>query len=169
MKTLIIYASKKGSTKTCGEMLKQKLNGEVQIISINSINTVSLETYDKIVLGTPIYAGMFNAALKKFIEEHEALLTSKPSFLFICSMDGTLQDTYLSNNLSPNQLQAFKAITHCGGAFYFTKMNFIEKFIIKKIVKTKEPDRKIDTKTDELDFNKSAIEALASQINSCTF
>lgn len=167
MKTLIIYSSKKGSTKTCGEMLKQKLKGETQMISINDIDTANLETYDKIILGTPIYAGMFNGAMKKFIEKHEALLTSKPSFLFICSMDATAQDTYLKNNLSPNQLQAFKATTHCGGAFYFTKMNFLEKFIIKKITKTKEPDRKIDTKTNELNFNISAIDSFALQINTC--
>ena len=168
MKTLIIYSSKKGSTKTCGEMLKQKLKGEAQMISINKVDTVSLESYDKIILGTPIYAGMFNTALKKFIDEHEALLASKPSFLFICSMDATSQDTYLNNNLSPNQLQAFKATTHCGGAFYFDKMNFIEKFIIKKITKMKEPNRKIDTKTNELHFNTSAIDSFASQINTCT-
>ncbi len=60
-------------------------------------------------------------------------------------------------------------VTCCGGAFYFSKMNFFEKFIIKKIANSEKKANgesgKIDGKTDIEMFKEDNIKALVDKIN----
>ena len=60
MKTLVVYASKHGATKVGAERIAKGLEGEVQLVSIKDKGDIILDNYEKVILGTPIYAGMIN-------------------------------------------------------------------------------------------------------------
>ncbi len=57
MNTIIIYSSKYGCTKDCANILKNKLSDNITIVDINNNNKIELSKFDKIIIGSSIYAG----------------------------------------------------------------------------------------------------------------
>ena len=53
MKTLIIYASKTGTTEKCAGILGQNLKNST-IINLATIQNESIDKYDLIIIGSPI-------------------------------------------------------------------------------------------------------------------
>ena len=119
MKTAIIYYSKHGTTERVTHLIGEKLTNKVDYISLKECPRPDIRTYDRIILGTAIYAGSPNRKITQFFccmnEEQEAEEMNKafPEFL--------------------QRLSIPKAIL--GGEFQFDKMNFIERFLTKKIAK----------------------------------
>ena len=94
-----------------------------------------IRTYDRIILGTAIYAGSPNRKVTQFCQNNQPLLEQKVIGLFICCMNEE-QEAEEMNKAFPEFLQRLsipKAIL--GGEFQFDKMNFIERFLTKKIAK----------------------------------
>ena len=106
MKTAIIYYSKHGTTERVTHLIGEKLTNKVDYISLKECPRPDIRTYDRIILGTAIYAGSPN---RKITQLNKAF----PEFL--------------------QRLSIPKAIL--GGEFQFDKMNFIERFLTKKIAK----------------------------------
>jgi menaquinone-dependent protoporphyrinogen oxidase len=84
--------------------------------------------------------------MKSFLKKKEALLLQKKTALFICGM-------HTSKNKQEKELEVAypkvlqnkaEASAFLGGAFIFEKMNFFERFIIKKIAKTSTSFMRID-------------------------
>ena len=46
MKTLVVYASKHGTTKKCAKVLSEKINGDVQLLDLGDSKRVNLKDYD---------------------------------------------------------------------------------------------------------------------------
>jgi menaquinone-dependent protoporphyrinogen oxidase len=133
MKTLVLYASKYGMTeKLANIMVRHRTN--VHLESIDEF-TNSLADYDEVILGTPIYAGMINKKLKKFIEMNKNTLLEKQVKVFLCGMSPENEDQVIEQNFDP-EIQSRSTIKYCGGAFQFKKMNFFFKMIVKKMAKT---------------------------------
>ena len=126
MKTAIIYYSKHGTTERVTHLIGEKLTNKVDYISLKECPRPDIRTYDRIILGTAIYAGSPNRKVTQFCHNNQPLLEQKVIGLFICCM----------NEAFPEFLQRLsipKAIL--GGEFQFDKMNFIERFLTKKIAK----------------------------------
>lgn len=169
MKTLIIYSSKKGATRKCGEQIKKGIAGEVKMIQYNEAQGVGLEQYDTIIMGSPVYAGNLDKDLKSFCTAHKELLKKKRSFLFLVCMSENQVSDYVKSNLPEEVTKHLRDVIYCGGALYFSKMNFFEKFIMKKIANSQkksagEIDR-IDGKSDIEEFNKNNINVLIKEVN----
>ena len=169
MKTLVVYASKHGATKVGAERIAKGLEGEVQLVSIKDKSDIVLDNYEKVILGTPIYAGMINKDIKSFCEAHMDILKTKKVALYFCCMDSSQIENYLKNNFTEEFIKNLTAVESCGGAFYFKKINFFEKFIIKKITeskeKTKENPAKVDTKVDIELFDEERISKFTTALN----
>jgi len=165
MKTLIIYKSKKAATKVCGEKLMAQVKGKCKMLTFEEVQEDLIKEADQIVLGTPIYAGSVLPELKNLVSTYEALLKTKKVFLYICCMDASHKDNYMQQSFSPEHIELFEKIICVGGAFYFDKMNFMEKLIIKLIVnsdnKKKGIKKKVDVKTNIEMFDEVAISSLA--------
>ena len=69
MKTLIIYASKTGTTEKCAGILGQNLKNST-IINLATIQNESIDKYDLIIIGSPIRMGMIDKRVKKFISKN---------------------------------------------------------------------------------------------------
>lgn len=169
MKTLIVYASKKGATKKCAERIKQGVRGEVKLIECKEALNEPMESYDNIIIGSAVYAGTLDKDLKSFCSNKQECLSSKRTFLFLGCMNDKLLNDYVKNNIPAEVASHLEDVTCCGGAFYFSKMNFFEKFIIKKIAnserKANGEQGKIDGKTDIEMFKENNIKVLIQKIN----
>lgn len=135
MKTAIIYYSKHGTTKRVAHLIGENLSGEISYISLKECPNPGIRTYERIILGTSIYAGSPSRKVTQFCNKNQPLLEQKVIGLFICCMNKE-QEMAEMHNAFPEYLQRFaipKAIL--GGEFLFDKMNFIERFLTKKIAK----------------------------------
>lgn len=135
MKTAIIYYSKHGTTERVAHLIGEKLDNEVDYISLKENPKLNIRTYDHIILGTSIYAGTPSRKVTQFCSKNQSLLEQKVIGLFICCMNKE-QEAEEMNKAFPEYLQRLmtpKAIL--GGEFQFDKMNFIERFITRKVTK----------------------------------
>lgn len=135
MKTLIIYATKYGCTKKAAELLKSKLGGEVKIINIMNEEIKAFDYYDTVILGGSIYVGKIQKQLINFITQNLPLLLNKKIGLFICA--GETNKEIMEKEFKtafPIDLSN-KAVVKgvFGYEIYYEKLNFIEKFMMKKI------------------------------------
>jgi flavodoxin len=68
MKTIILYASKSGNTKKIADSMAAQLNCEaIKVTSESNLQTLNLDAYDLILVGTGLYAGTPNEDLTKFL------------------------------------------------------------------------------------------------------
>lgn len=158
MKSLILFGSKYGTTETCANKLKGYMNGEVEVLNINKASNVLLDDYDKVIIGSPVYAGMFNKGIKAFIENNKSELMNKKLGLFMCCMsDGKKITEQFEANVPKELLEKAKIMESLGGEFKFSKMNFFEKKIIKMISKKDKSLGEINGKTDISRIDENAI------------
>ena len=85
MKILILYASHGGATRACAEMLKERLSYHHTPLVISAGDPLpSPDSFDAVVIGSPIRMGSMDRTLKKYIKENQALLSSMPTAVFFC-------------------------------------------------------------------------------------
>ncbi|MGL5086612.1 MAG: flavodoxin domain-containing protein, partial [Clostridium sp.] len=77
MKSLILFGSKYGTTEASANKLKGYLQGEIDVINIKNKQDISLNNYERVIMGTSVYAGMINKDIKSFIESNKAELINK--------------------------------------------------------------------------------------------
>lgn len=135
MKTAIIYYSKHGTTEKAAHLIGEKLSSELVYISLNEYHNPIIQDYDRIILGTSIYAGHPGKLMCKFCNKNRVILERKVIALFICGMND-IQEVEQLKNAFPEYLHS-KAVAEAilGGEFLFDKMNFIERLITRKITK----------------------------------
>lgn len=169
MKTLIIYASKKGATKKCAERIKQGVRGQVKLIECKEALNEPIDSYDNIIIGGAVYAGTLDKNLKSFCNHNKECLMAKRTFLFLGCMNDKQINDYIKDNIPEEVANHLEDVTCCGGAFYFSKMNFFEKVIIKKIANAERKADgelgKIDGKMDIEMFKENNIKAFIQKIN----
>ena len=68
MKTLVAYSSLTGNTKMVAESVYEIIEGEKEIISLNEISKVDVDTFDRIIVGYWVDKGSADARAKKFIK-----------------------------------------------------------------------------------------------------
>jgi menaquinone-dependent protoporphyrinogen oxidase len=130
MKTLILYKSKKGMTKKLAELVSQELKSAA-LYNLNDFNG-ELNDYEKIIIGSPVYIGKIDKQIKKFIDLNFPSLKTKSTRFFLCGMNYDNTQDVVGLNFSAEQAKTFK-IDYIGGAYNFEKLNFLQKFIIKKV------------------------------------
>ena len=134
MKTLIIYESKHGATAKCAEKLSKALAGETVLCNLKENSKPELGTYDRIVVGGPIYAGRLPKKMRTWLQGNLENLNQKQVGVFACGMtEGEKTEEVIRNAFPAQLISQALAIGFLGGAFYMDKMNFLEKWIIKKV------------------------------------
>lgn len=138
MKTAIIYYSKKGTTQKVAKIISEKFNSQEGLIDLKNKSSFDISTYERIIIGSPIYAGNSHNKVKKFIASNLNHLLNKEVGLYVCGMerDEAKQREELERSFPKELIDKAKSIQFLGGEFLFENMNFFEKMIIKKIVKT---------------------------------
>ena len=148
MKTVIIYASKHGTTEKVAHSIAEKLKetNEVKLFSLKNNPNPDISGFELVILGSSVYAGKASGKMKAFCKANESVLLQKKTGLFVCGMhpDKEQQEKELKDAYSEILQEKSIATGFLGGAFLFEQMNFIERSIIKKIAKTTTSVRQID-------------------------
>ena len=97
MKIAVIYSSKYGSTEVCAKKISDNIKGESEIVNIKENNNINLGEYDKIVIGTSVYAGNIDKRIKDFCSKNEEILKSKVFGIFISCMNGSDLTKYVTS------------------------------------------------------------------------
>jgi len=134
MKTLIIYATKYGTTADCAALLKNKLSGEVTIADINKTNPL-LKGYDQIIIGGSVYIGKTAKKLRNFCTANAGELRNKKLGLFLCCALTDQAEQVFADSFPAELLKAAKAKGIFGSEARLDKMGFLDKTIIKAVTK----------------------------------
>ena len=147
MKTLIIYATKHGTTRTCVEMLASQLAGEVMMLDLKDQKTIDMEPYETVVLGGAIHAGRLDGKIRSFSLEHKDQLLKKKLGLFICGMEEKEEEIskQLALNYPEDLLSHAVVKTSFGGQLLFSRMAPFTRWLMQKMSKSKEDIKKIRT------------------------
>lgn len=136
MKTAIIYSSKYGTTEKVAYLIGKQLSAdEVDYISLKDDKLPDIEEYDKIIIGTSIYAGNTTKEMRAFCFNNRELLQNKKLGLYICCMIKKQEDSQLDKAYPPYVSKFAIAKEALGGEMLFDKMNFFERFLCRKIMK----------------------------------
>lgn|GEM_PF-7000970 len=90
-----------------------------------------LSGYDNLVLCSPIYFGQVPKKVRLFLQEHEELLLQKKVYILLNAMNMDAYDMVLKRNFS-DRLRRKANIVYGGGAYYFDKLNWLEKIAVQK-------------------------------------
>jgi len=157
MNTLIAYGTKYGCAEKCANELSKELNDKVELVNLKESIKVDLAKYDHVIIGGSAYIGKIQKEVTNFITSNLGELMKKEIGLFICGMqEGDMIEKEIADNFPSELLSKAKSVKHFGGEYTFKKMNFMEKAIVKKIVKIT---------SDKSDINHDNIKRMATELN----
>ncbi len=82
---LILYSTTDGHTRAICQRLErqlQALGNQVIVADVEQSDSFDLQAMDKIVIGASIRYGKHQAAVYRFVEQHQALLDTRPNAFF---------------------------------------------------------------------------------------
>lgn len=134
MKTAIIYASKHGTTGFVASEIRKRLeDDEVVLFNLNEQQRIELTHFDRILLGSSVYAGSVLTKVRRFTEQNLVDLLQKQIGIFVCCMFFDKADEQINKGFPQVLRNHARSIKHMGGEFRFEEMNFIERFMVRKI------------------------------------
>lgn len=140
MSKLIVYATKYGCTEKAVNRLADYLGEGTQLFNLTSKDNkvIKLEEYDTVAVGGSIYAGNIQQEVKKFCSENINTLLQKKLGLFICCGFSEKAEEQLENSFDKKLLEHALTTAYFGYEFNFDQMNFVSRFMVKKLAKVKE-------------------------------
>ncbi|MBC2582153.1 flavodoxin domain-containing protein [Clostridium sp. DJ247] len=162
MNTLIIYATKHGTTEKCASILSKKLTGKIDLHNLKVGESPDLTKYHRVIIGGSIYVGKIQKEVSTFCLQNLNELKNKKLGLFICCMFKNDAEVQLNNSFHQELLDSAAAKENFGGEMRFSDMSFIEKTITKIVSKTV---AKNDTSLSAMDVKKDMCMILEKNID----
>jgi menaquinone-dependent protoporphyrinogen oxidase len=159
MKSLIVYCSSHGTTEKAVRFLSESLEGEVLTVDLKKEkDSLALESFNTVIIGGSIHVGNIQRKVKQFIRNNLETLLKKEVGLFLCCMSEGETAIEQFNNAFPQELRKNSAAMGLfGGEFLLSKMNFLEKKVVKKVS---------GATNDQSNLDYKAIKEFASRLNS---
>jgi menaquinone-dependent protoporphyrinogen oxidase len=140
-KVLVAYATKYGATAEIAERIGQVLCQEdLQADVLPADRVPDVNAYGAVVLGSAVYIGQWRKEAARFLRDNEAVLATKPVWLFSSGPTGEGDPEDLTQGWQfPGKLQpiadriAPRGIAVFHGASDLDKLNFIEKWMLKNV------------------------------------
>jgi menaquinone-dependent protoporphyrinogen oxidase len=139
MKTAIFYSTKYGSVEKCIEILKKEISGEIEIINLKKRKSYpKIDGYDRVIVAGSVYAGRIQKEVKEFCLKNSNELECKNSSYFICASNIEKSKEQLALSFPENLLKKAVAVDCFGGKLILKKLNFFERFLVKRVAKIRE-------------------------------
>jgi menaquinone-dependent protoporphyrinogen oxidase len=142
-KILVTYASNYGATAEIAGRISELLllaGLQVDLISVNGVR--DLAPYQAVILGSGVYIGQWNKKAAAFIQNNEKALSERQVWLFSSGPTGVGDPVELLDGWRlPATLQpVVSRIQPCDTVVFHgfinpNRLNFIQKWVIKNIVK----------------------------------
>ncbi len=139
--TLIVYASRHGTTAQYARKLFELLDINVDICSLaeRKGSMPPLDNYNTIVIGGSIHYGKNNKEIVNFTNSNIEILKTKRLGLFVTSFyEGDRALKQLQNAYPKELLDIAVVADYFDGELLFPKMNFWEKQVAKIVLKADE-------------------------------
>jgi len=146
MKTLIAYGTKYGTTRKAAEEISKRIPGEVDLVDLKKDNEPDVCTYDVILIGASVYGGNIQSEVRSFFDKHRHNLIVRPYGLFIAAGNNLEVERNYRVYVGKTIYDHAKIREYIGYSYDFSKMNFFEKTIIKKVAKVTENTENIEEK-----------------------
>jgi menaquinone-dependent protoporphyrinogen oxidase len=140
-RVLVAYATKYGATTEISEKIGQVLRQaglDTDVLPVDRVTDAA--TYKAVVLGSAVYMGRWRKEAAKFLKSNEKVLTDRPVWFFSSGPMDFGDPVELAEGWRfPKGLQPVAdrirprdiAVFH--GVLEMKKLNFLEKFMIKKV------------------------------------
>ncbi len=157
MKTLGIYYSKTGVTRDVMNQIQNAIT--MDVYDIKSQPTSTLNDYQRIIVGTPVYIGMFPSKIKKYLKQNADKLINKELYLYTVGGEEPTdyQALFELSKVDLTLYHHIKKIVYCGGEFRFEKLSFFPRVLLKMVSKHKQKHSASETLPS---LNQEAIESL---------
>lgn len=138
MKSAIIYAGDKGSTRNMAEYIAQHVEGENSCIDLSLNKKPDLDGFDRYIIGSSVIAGNLHKKMQSFASEHAQVLTSRPLGIFVCCLQYEEGESFLRLGLPDAVFSHARHRACLGGEVIFRNYNVIVRAMLKKILKEKD-------------------------------
>jgi menaquinone-dependent protoporphyrinogen oxidase len=110
---LIAYATRNGSTQQVAEATRARLSEHGAAVEMRLVGEVrSVDGFDAVVLGAPIYSGRWDPHAVKFLKQHQHTLESLPIAIFALGPLSTTEEAFArSRRQLDRSVEAFKWLT----------------------------------------------------------
>lgn len=153
---LIIYATRHGFTLKCVLLMKERLGESCDMHLLKGNDSPNPADYDTILIGGSIHTGSIQKNIRRFCTNNQKLLLERRVGLFLsCMMEGEEAQKEFDEAYPDWLREHAQAKTIVGGAFYFDRMNLMERAIIRKVAGV---DKTVER------FEKDKIEAFLKKI-----
>ncbi|MBN2511242.1 MAG: flavodoxin domain-containing protein [Spirochaetales bacterium] len=133
-RTLVVYASKYGTTEKYARIIADALGGDS--LEVAKAGTAGLGGYDRIIVGSPVFAGQGSGKVKKFLEKNRKQLAAKETGAYICCMaQGEDSKGQLVRAYPEWFLKTARNTEVLGGEILLSKLKGLHKLIIVKMMK----------------------------------
>ena len=139
--TLIVYASRHGTTSAYAKKLFELLDGNVDVCFLNErANSLpNLAVYNTIVIGGSIHYGKINKLITTFTNDNfELLKTKRLGLLVSCHFEGDKAMEQLNNAYPMELIERAVVSDYFDGELLYPQMNIWEKFITKLVLQAEE-------------------------------
>lgn len=139
--TIIVYASRRGTTAEYAKSLLKLLDGNVDLCSLNKRgdSMPDMTFYDTIVIGGSIQYGKNNKLVLNFVNNNIELLRTRRLGLFVTSYyDGERALEQLNKAYPKELIDRAIVADYFDGELLFPKMNFFEKIVAKTLLRAEE-------------------------------
>lgn len=140
---LVTYASKYGATREIAEKIGEILRQTGFQVDVSPVDGIrDLKSYEAVVLGSAIYIGKWQKEAATFLQANEKILADRPVWLFSSGPTGEGDPVELvegwrlpaalqpvADRIQPRDVAVFH------GNINTDKINFIEKWAVKSLVK----------------------------------
>ncbi|MBO6795318.1 MAG: hypothetical protein JJ895_15535 [Balneolaceae bacterium] len=148
MKTLIIYASKHGTTGEVAERVSRLIGiNKCRVVNIDEEILPSLSKFDSVIIGGSIYFGHIQKKIQRFCEIYTEELLQKRVGLFICCMKRQAERFEFNNAFPSVLIDHATAKGIFGGEFKFENLNFVEKLVVRKNIGINKSVRRINAQS----------------------
>lgn len=140
---LVTYASKYGATKEIAEKICKVLSEagiSTEMMSVEQVRDI--DPYQAVILGAAVYIGKWPKEAVKFLQANEQILAGRMVWLFSSGPTGEgnpvqlLEGWQMPEDVKPAVSRIHpKGITVFHGHINPEKVNFIEKWAVKSLVK----------------------------------
>lgn len=136
MKTLVIYGSRRGTTKYCAELIVKTLGENSIIIDVNSKNIKSyLKSYDRIIIGANAFNFKLNRKVCSFIKGNLDIIIKKRIYLYICCSAKDEKDklSLYETSYPIELLKKAESMDNFGGRLDLSNESWLIKRILKRM------------------------------------
>jgi len=150
MDTIIVFDSRHGSTAEIASRIAgriaEKTGGQTRLVYLRDQGSASasLDDCDLVVLGGPVYAGRWSKRAAAFAAARKEELLQRRFAFFAVGLDAAAGSGPTAEALPPELAAQAAASAKFPGTVLFDKMNFLERWIIRMVAKTREDIRPAD-------------------------